>query len=263
MSTPPATRGRARDEGRVARLRRRSHARRDHWRAEHRRAEHFWERLRWLIFGDWHPVLRDPLDLLRLSFGAAALIFLLRGNVEFFVRFTGAFLVLVAVHRLRVPQLFDLLFIIGLGLSIWGTYFHLSVTANYCFRDVTLGTRGYNHLCVGWDKLVHLVLPTASVPVLYILGLRLGLVPDLAEETKPRLELGLILYGVMSCVCVCTIYEIYEYVDVWWFSGPLNIGFSDTIMDLVNAVIAGLLGGTILAVWSKRHWPTDRQPLFA
>ena len=45
----------------------------DQRRAEERRAEGRWRWLRRLLFGDWTPVLRDPLDLIRLSFGVASL----------------------------------------------------------------------------------------------------------------------------------------------------------------------------------------------
>jgi len=59
------------------RLGRRNLRRRDEWRAEHPRVERFRRRLRWLLLGDWHPLLRDPLDLLRLSFAVSSVAFLL------------------------------------------------------------------------------------------------------------------------------------------------------------------------------------------
>lgn len=39
--------------------------------------------LRRALFGDWHPLLRDPLDLLRLSFAIAAIAFFIAGSTEY------------------------------------------------------------------------------------------------------------------------------------------------------------------------------------
>lgn len=44
-----------------------------------------WRLLRRAVFGDWHPLLRDPLDLLRLSLAAAAAGFWPRGQPRVFV----------------------------------------------------------------------------------------------------------------------------------------------------------------------------------
>jgi hypothetical protein len=261
MSVSRPAQHRSEEESRVTHRRRRGVARPDEWRARHPRARRDRQRLRKLLFGDWHPLLRDPLDLMRLTFAVAAVLFLFAGNLNYAVRFFIGFLALVGAQRLRVPRLFDLLFILGVALSLWGSYFHLFETANYCFPHIKLGK--VNHFCVGYDKLVHTVLPLSSVPVLYILFLRLGLLPDLAEQTNRRMRLGLVLFAVMAVVSVVTIYEIYEYVAVYWFySTTIVISFSDTTMDLVLGVVAGLLGGVLLWTWAVRHWPTERGPLF-
>ena len=136
--------------------------------------------MRRAIFGDWSPVLRDPLDLLRLSFGCAAVAFFLAGSFEYAVRMAVTFLVLVLAQRLRLPRLFDLPFIIAMGLQAWGNALRL-------FEDVNW-----------WDNLVHLVLPLSSVAVLYILGVRLGLLPELADVDQPRHRLGLVIFAVMA-----------------------------------------------------------------
>ena len=201
------------------------------------------QKIRKAIFGDWHPYLRDPLDLLRLSFAAAAVVFFLAGSLEYAVRLAGTFLVLVAAQRLKLPRLFDLLFIIGMGLQAWGNAFHL-------FEDIDW-----------WDNLVHFVLPAVSVPVLYVLSWRLGLLPAMAEEQHPRQRLGLVVFAMMSGLSIAALYEIYEYVAVHWLDAPLAIGYSDTIFDLTLGVGGALAGGLLLMLWSAANWPTGRQPL--
>ena len=201
-------------------------------------------RFRKTVFGDWHPLLRDPLDLLRLSFAAAAVVLFLAGNLEQAVRMAGTFLVLVAAQRLRLPRLFDLLFISGMGLQAWGNPLGL-------FEDIDK-----------YDNLVHFVLPASSVPVLYVLSVRLGLLPDLAEARQPRHRLGLVVFAEMNGLSIAALYEIYEYVAVEWLDAGMAIGYADTIFDLTLGVGGALAGGLVLMLWSAEHWPTERQPLF-
>jgi hypothetical protein len=199
-------------------------------------------RLRKAIFGDWTPLLRDPLDLLRLSFAAAAVVFFLAGSLEYAVRLAGTFLLLVAAQRLRLPRLFDLLFIIGMGLQAWGN-------AGGLFESIDW-----------WDNLVHFVIPATSVPVLYVLSWRLGLLPDMAEEQRPRQRFGLVVFAIMSGLSIGALYEIYEYVAVHWLDASLAIGYSDTIFDLTLDTAGSLAGGLLLMFWSAQNWPTGRQP---
>jgi hypothetical protein len=195
------------------------------------------------IFGDWSPVLRDPLDLLRLSFAGAAVAFFLAGSLEYAVRMAVTFLVLVLAQRLRLPRLFDLPFIIAMGLQAWGNALRL-------FEDVNW-----------WDNLVHLALPLSSVPVLYILGVRLGLLPELADVDQPRHRLGLVIFAVMAGLSTGALYEIYEYVAVHWLDAGLAIGYSDTIFDLTLDTGGALAGGVLLMLWSAAEWPTGRRTL--
>jgi hypothetical protein len=45
------------------------------------------------------------------------------------------------------------------------------------------------------DSLVHFVIPTTSLPVLYVMLVRLGLVRDTSEEQHPRHRLGLVFFA--------------------------------------------------------------------
>jgi hypothetical protein len=197
--------------------------------------------LRKAVFGDWHPLVRDPLDLLRLSFAAAAVVFFLAGSLEYAVRLAGTFLVLVAAQRVRLPRLFDLLFIIGMGLQAWGN-------AGRLFEDIDW-----------WDNLVHFVIPAVSVPVLYVLSWRLGLLPAMAEVQRPRQRLGLVVFAMTTGLSIAALYEIYEFVAVRWLSADLAIGYTDTINDLALGVGGAFAGGLLLMLWSAEHWPTGRQ----
>ena len=202
-----------------------------------------WRAVRKAVFGDWYPLLRDPLDLLRLSFAVAAVVFFLADSLEYAVRLAVTFLVLVAAQRLRLPRLFDLLFIVGMGLQAWGN-------AGRLFEEIDR-----------WDNLVHFVIPASSVPVLYVLNVRLGVLPDLADEEHPRQRLGLVLFAVMNGLSIGAMYEVYEYVANKWLNADIAIGYADTIFDLVLDAAGALAGGLLLMLWSAAHWPTERRPL--
>lgn len=201
--------------------------------------------LRKALLGDWHPLLRDPLDLLRLSFAVASVVFLLAGDLENAVRLALTFLALVAAQRLRMPRQFDLLFIIGMGLQGWGDALNLFDKIDW------------------WDNLVHLVLPFTSVPVLYILLVRLGLLHhEITEEGHPVLHrVGLAIFAVTVGLSIGAIYEIYEYVAKTWLDAPIEIGYADTIFDLTLNALGSLGGGLMLMGWASKRRDTERQPL--
>jgi hypothetical protein len=198
--------------------------------------------LRRLILGDWHPLLRDPLDLLRLSFAVAAICFFIAGSLEYAVRFTSVFVFVVGAQRLRVPRRFDLMFIVAMGLQGWGNALRL-------FENIWW-----------WDNLVHLVLPLSSAPVLYVLLLRLGMVRELAHEPHARHRLGFVLFAVGMGLSIGALYEIYEYVANRWLHADIAIGYSDTIFDLTLDTVGALFGGLLLMRWAAARWPLTRLP---
>lgn len=203
-------------------------------------------RLRRAVFGDWHPLLRDPLDLMRLSFAAAAVTFFLAGSIEYGVRMTGTFLLLVIAQRLRAPRFFDLLFIIAMGLQAWGNAARL-------FENIDW-----------WDNLVHFVVPMSSVGVLYVLLVRLELAPPLAEEQRPRQRLGLVIFAALVGLSIGALYEVYEYVANRWLGATgIEIGYADTIFDLVLDTAGSLAGGVLLMFWAATRWSTERRDLSA
>jgi len=204
-----------------------------------------WRLLRKVVFGDWHPLLRDPLDLLRLSFAVASVAFALAGSLEYAVRLAGTFLLVVGAQRLRLPRVFDLLFMIGMWLQAWGNALRL-------FENI-----------YWWDNLVHLVVPFSSVPVLYVLLVRLELLHhEITDEGHPgRHYVGLAIFAMAVGLSIGAIYEIYEYVVVNWLNAPLAIGYSDTIFDLSLDALGSLGGALLLVWWASRHRGTEREDL--
>ena len=82
-----------------------------------------------LIFlGDWHPVLRDPLDLFRLSFVVGAGIFALQGDWDAAVRLLFPALAVLAVRALNIPRPIDWIFNIAMFFQGRGNALHVLET---------------------------------------------------------------------------------------------------------------------------------------
>jgi hypothetical protein len=226
-----------------------------HASAEEERAERMWRWVRKLLFGDWHPLLRDPLDLMRLSFAVAAFGFLVAGEGSKAFHLFLNFLILVAARRLNMPRRFDLLFILGWGTQALGNAVN-AFDLNYC-TNVRIGRD--NNVCLGYDNFVHFVIPLASIAPVYTLGLRLGVLPDISEETDWRERFGTVLFAALGVMALETFNEIWEYVAVNWLGLNLQIGYSDTIHDMALGVIGSLAGAVLIWVWAAERWPTERK----
>jgi hypothetical protein len=216
-----------------------------------------WRWLRKLLFGDWTPVLRDPLDLLRLSFAGGSVGFLLTGHPAIGWHMFVDFLIVVAAGRLNMPRLFDLLFVLGWATQSWGNAAGL-FDLNQC-THIRLGKS--NHVCLGYDNFVHFLIPLTSIGPIYVLGLRLGVLPDISKETTGRRRLGTVLFAVLGVMAIEYVNEIWEYIAVNWLNLNLQIGYSDTIHDLALGILGSVAGGVLLWVWAARRWPTERKPI--
>jgi hypothetical protein len=200
-------------------------------------------------------VLRDPLDLLRLSFAVPAVGFLVTGHPAIAWHMFVDFLVVVAARRLNMPRLFDLLFILGWATQAWGNAAGL-FDLNHC---TSIRSGKANHVCLGYDNFVHLVIPLTSIAPIYVLGLRLGVLPDIGQETSSRRRLGTVLFAVLGVMSIEYLNEIWEYVAVNWLGLKLQIGYSDTIHDLALGVFGAVAGGVLIWMWAAKRWPTERK----
>jgi hypothetical protein len=125
-----------------------------------------------LIFlGDWHPVLRDPLDLFRLSFVVGAGIFALQGDWDAAVRLLFPAFAVLAVRALNIPRPIDWIFNIAMFFQGWGNALHL-------FEDFWW-----------YDNTVHITLPMSLAPILYIAFARIDIVPDPKERVGATAEI--------------------------------------------------------------------------
>jgi hypothetical protein len=196
---------------------------------------------KWLV-GDWNRVIRDPLDLLRLTPLLGALVAVLIGETAHTGELLGTSLIVLAPRVFNVQRTFDLVFQLGMGLAIWGNV-------------LSLFERIY-----GYDKIVHFVLPCGTAMLLYIALCHLRLVPDLNEDAGLHDRAAMVLITLAFGLTVGGIFEMWE-----WFSNTLLgtrmfVTYGDSIGDLIDDTVGALMGGVILLFWTGRGWGTWRIP---
>ncbi|RCW46110.1 hypothetical protein DFQ14_102412 [Halopolyspora algeriensis] len=115
------------------------------------------------------------------------------------------------------------------------------------------------YLTVPWiDIPIHVVTPGATAAAIYLLLVRVSLVPPLQQRQVRSLALVVLTFALGAALAV--LWEFYE-----WFryAGPQSpfVGYSDTIGDLFNGCLGSVIAGVGLAVWAWRGWGTRRIPL--
>jgi hypothetical protein len=192
---------------------------------------------------DWHPALRDPLDIVRLSFVVGAAIYAIQGNWDAAVRLFLPGVAVCAVRAIDVPRPIDWVFCAAMVFQGWGNALHLF--SRYWWYDNT----------------VHITLPMSLAPILYIGFARLDVVPDPSERVKTGTEVfGMALITACLGVTAASFYEIYEWVVDHWFGQHLFIGETDTITDLADGFLGAALGGLFLAAWAMTRYTSRRLP---
>jgi hypothetical protein len=194
-----------------------------------------------LLLGDWSPVVRDAIDVLRATFLVAAIALLLAGEIGAGVRMGLTFLLLAGLRLLDLPRPVDLGVVLGMALQAWGN------------------ALGLFDRWPWWDVVVHFVLPLFTAPALYIMLARLEVVPDLTDPTTGRNHVGILIITAALGVSVGVVYELYEWFDVRVFGAGLHVGYGDTIADLLDDMLASVAGGALLVWWATRGWATTRR----
>lgn len=110
-----------------------------------------------------------------------------------------------------------------------------------------------------WDFYVHFALNGLTAAILYVLAVRLGIVPDPASA---RVRLSAIValttaFGLAAAV----IWELAEWAGFTFVDQSIFVGYNDTIGDFVagglGSVLAGLMGRQV--VGESRFIPVQMQ----
>lgn len=194
-----------------------------------------------LLLGDWNRWIRDPIDLLRLTYLGAAIAFAAFGNFDAAVRMALTFGIVLVARVIALPRPFDLGLVVGMMLQAWGNA--LAAFDSWGF----------------YDNIVHVSLTAFAAPVFYIGLARLEVVPDLADETQARHHTGIFVITLSLALAFGAVYEVYEWAADNLLGASLAIGETDTITDLCDDAIGGVIGGALLVVWATYGWGTVRR----
>src|SRR4029079_1821469 len=188
--------------------------------------------------------VRDWLDVLRLLFIAGTIVFAAQGNPDA-VALTAAVTLLLVARIVDLPRWFDFGLTVAMTLIAWGTALHL-----------------YG----GWfyyDKVVHGLSPVAYAPVLYIVLVRLGVVPDPGEAIRERRTArisGIFIVTLAVGMAVGAGYENVEWIEDKFgiLGGHFVKGLWDTEPALLCDAGGSLVGAPFLTVWALRGWSSRR-----
>jgi hypothetical protein len=197
--------------------------------------------VRRLVLGDWTPVVRDGIDVLRLVILGGAVVYALGGRPGAAALLAALGLITVVARLVNLPRVYDLSVTAGMALQGFGETFGL-----------------YDEF-VHFDDLVHFTLPMLTAPVVYIALARLDVVPDPRDETHLQHYVGIAIVTGALGISVGALWEIYEWRSDAWFGTALSEGNDDTNGDLVRDTLGSIVGAGLLVVWARFGWGSVRR----
>jgi hypothetical protein len=193
-----------------------------------------------LALGDWSRVVRDPLDVLRLTFIAATIVWGLTGHP--LTGMVGASLVLLFARAASLPRFYDFSLIVVMTLVSWGEVLGVYDSWRY------------------YDNVVHTSVPLLLTGVVYVFLLRLGVLPELRDLERLAQRVGFFLTVLMLGMAIGAGWEIVEWTLDSTVGSHLIISTTDTATDLIWDTIGSAGSATILVLWSLGNHSLRRRP---
>jgi hypothetical protein len=194
-----------------------------------------------VFLGDWGRVVRDPIDLLRVTFFAGAAVFAVLGELGGVANLLVAGVALLVARAADLPRLYDLAFTVAMFLTGWGE------------------ALGLYDAWKPYDNVVHFIVPMLTSQVAYIALARLEVLPDMREEFSPRHYTGLWLVTFALGVAIGGLWEILEWGSDGLFGSNLSMSNDDTVGDLIADSLGAAAGGLLLIAWTKYGWGSVRR----
>ena len=194
-----------------------------------------------LLLGDWTPLVRDGIDVLRLVLVLATCAALVAGDVAGALALGFAAALALLARVVNLPRPYDLGFVLVVTLHATGE------------------ALGWYDSLEWFDRVVHVVLPFLVAPVLYIGLARLEVLPDPRDETNVRHYIGMAIVVFCLGMAVGGLWEIVEYTSDGMLDTSLSEGNSDTVGDLVADAVGSLFGALLLVAWAIWGWGSVRR----
>jgi hypothetical protein len=194
-----------------------------------------------LLLGDWTPVVRDGIDVLRLLLVAGVVAALVAGNTGGALALAFAAAMALLARVINLPRAYDFGFVLVLTLHATGE------------------ALGWYDSLAWFDRVVHVVLPCLVAPVLYIGLARLEVLPDPRDDTRVRHYVGMAIVTFCLGMTVGGLWEIVEFGSDAVLATALSEGNSDTVGDLLADAVGAVCGGLLLVVWAVWGWGSVRR----
>jgi len=195
-----------------------------------------WDRF---FLGDWGPVVRDPLDILRLAYFAGTIVWLVTGGASA-DGLVGGSLVLLWGRLVSLPRFYDLSLITALTITGWGSALHFYGQFSW------------------YDNVVHALMPLLITPIVYVMLVRLGVLPELRDLTQVHHQIGFFFIAFCIAMAIGGCWEVIE----WWLdqlTGNHRVkDAADTASDLTSTVFGAVGAGFVLIGWSRAGLPMKR-----
>jgi len=196
---------------------------------------------RTLVMGDWGRVVRDPIDLLRLSLGVGAVVSAVAGETTGAGYLAVSFLAVLGARLGDLPRVLDLAFVVAMSITGWGE-----------------ASGAYD--AYGWfDRVVHVLVPLLGAPVVYVILARLDVVPDPRDDTSARHHWGIFLITLAVGLAIGAVWEVLEWTSDGTLGSNLSENNDDTVGDLIADASGALAGAGLLVLWTVRGWGSVRR----
>jgi len=198
--------------------------------------------LTWQKFflGDWSRIVRDPLDVYRIVFIGAALVWGISGRPVTVI--VGASALLVLARVISLPRFYDLSLIIVMFLLAWGEVLGLYDSWG------------------SYDNVVHFTVPLLVTGMIYLLLVRLGVLPELRDLTQLHQKFGFFLTALFLGMAIGAAWEITEWTLDSTTGSHLVIDARDTATDLIADTLGAAGSALILVLWSLGNHSLKRRP---
>jgi hypothetical protein len=193
-----------------------------------------------LILGDWTRIVRDPLDVARIAFIVATIVWILLGHAM--TGLVAASAVIILARVISLPRFYDASVILVMFLLAWGSA--LSIYGSWGF----------------YDNLVHFITPLLTTGMLYLLLVRLDVLPELGDLKQGHQRIGFFLTVMALGMAIGAGWEVVE----WLLDQLSDVGrvanASDTATDLISDTLGSAGSALILVLWSLGGHSLRRRP---
>ena len=193
-----------------------------------------------LLLGDWSRIVRDPLDVYRILFVGGALVWGLSGRPVAVL--VAASAILLLARLIDLPRFYDFSLIVVMVLVAWGEVL------------------GLYDSWKGYDNVVHFTVPFLLTGMVYVLLVRLGVLPELSDLKQVHQKFGFFLTAVMLGMAIGAGWEIVEWSMDEWAGSNLVGSATDTATDLIWDTMGATLSAIVLTLWSLGGHSLRRRP---